>query len=401
MATDDLNARRSFAQSNPLSHERIVALFLARTGRTPKAVEPLTSIAAEYHAVYKVLLPLAAKASSSSSTESFYLRVSRPCIPSIKTENEVACIAWVRRHAPSVPVPEVLFWASDTTELGYEYIVMNEIPGVSLDKCWKDMSVEGLDAIAEQVAGYCVDLMAACSSPAAGCFDGSVAGLKFGKGQNDIIAGPFVNEKCWEEPVIRAHLPAHESFDTVNAVGPFSSYSAYLATEISIPCRLLSSYLPGKYTALAERANRLVQTVLPTHAETIDKVPTQLSHRDMHFGNIMVQDGRVTGFVDWEFAAISASTVGNVPLFWPCAFDEQADAAQARCLGIYKRIVAERLPEMLGWLEEEPKGVAQRVRRVGSLLKYVAMCSIDRSESEEKINGWAAAAETELAALGV
>ncbi|KAJ3146508.1 hypothetical protein HDU89_006190 [Geranomyces variabilis] len=399
MATDDdLSARRSFAQSIPVSHERIVALFLARTGHTPRAIEPLTSIAAEYHAVYKILLPTAA---DTTTTASFYLRVSRPCIPIIKTENEVACIAWVRKHAPSVPVPEVLFWASDTTELGYEYIVMKEIAGMSLDKCWKDMPAKTLDAIAEQVAGYCIDLMAAWASPSAAAFDGIVAGLKFGKGDDNIIAGPFVNEKCWEEPGIRAHLPAHESFETVNAVGPFNSYSAYLATEISIPCRLLATYLPEKYTQLVERASRLVQTVLPTHAKTLDQVPMQLSHRDTHFGNIMVQDGRVTGFVDWEFAGVSAATVGNVPLFWPCAFDEESNAAQARCLSIYNRLVAQQLPDMLAWLQEEAGGVAQRVRKVGSLLKYVAMCSIDRSESEEKINGWAVAADAELTALGV
>ncbi|KAJ3152434.1 hypothetical protein HDU86_005615 [Geranomyces michiganensis] len=398
MATDYLDARRAFAKSDPISPERIAAVFLARTGSAPTAIAALTSTAAEYHAVYKVTLPRLHPSKASLTTD-FLLRISRPCVPVIKTENEVACLAWVRKHAPSVPVPEVLFWASDdTSEFGYEYMVVEEIPGVSLDKCWRGMSTEVLDLIAEQVAGHCIDLMAASS--AAG-FDGAVGGLRFDKRGDiaNIALGPFVNEKCWEESVIRAHLPSNESFETVNAVGPFTSYSAYLATEISIPCRLLSVYAPEKYTSLVARASQFVQTVLPTHCKTIDKIPTQFSHRDTHFGNIIVHNGRVTGIIDWEFAGISAATMGNVPLFWACASDEQADAARARCLGIYKRNVAKRLPDMLCCLEEEKGGVAQRARRVGSLLKYVAMCTIDGSESEEKIRGWATAAEADLHAL--
>jgi hypothetical protein len=45
----------------------------------------------------------------------------------------------VRNHT-TIPVPKVLAWSSDASnQIGTEYIIMEEVPGVQVFKKWDDM----------------------------------------------------------------------------------------------------------------------------------------------------------------------------------------------------------------------------------------------------------------------
>lgn len=59
----------------------------------------------------------------------YLMRVSLPVDPKFKTLSEIATLAWLQEHT-SLPVPKVVAYdSSNATELGFEWILMEKIPG--------------------------------------------------------------------------------------------------------------------------------------------------------------------------------------------------------------------------------------------------------------------------------
>ncbi|KAL2132388.1 hypothetical protein VTI74DRAFT_3865 [Chaetomium olivicolor] len=72
----------------------------------------------------------------------YIFRVSIPVEPFFKTESEIATMEYVRRHT-TMPVPPVIAYSSsDDNELGYEWILMEMMPGEPLRKLWPTMPNE-------------------------------------------------------------------------------------------------------------------------------------------------------------------------------------------------------------------------------------------------------------------
>ena len=70
------------------------------------------------------------------------MRVALPVDPYFKTESEVATIEYIRRHT-SIPVPQVVAYSSSPcNELGFEWILMEKISGVPLEKVWDEMNFD-------------------------------------------------------------------------------------------------------------------------------------------------------------------------------------------------------------------------------------------------------------------
>jgi aminoglycoside phosphotransferase (APT) family kinase protein len=65
-------------------------------------------------------------------TRDYLMRVSLPVHPHSKTLGEVTTLRYLRRET-SISVPEVIaFDASADNEIGFEWILMERMPGVSL-----------------------------------------------------------------------------------------------------------------------------------------------------------------------------------------------------------------------------------------------------------------------------
>ncbi|KAG7285357.1 hypothetical protein NEMBOFW57_009983 [Staphylotrichum longicolle] len=76
---------------------------------------------------------------NSTWNKAYLFRVSIPVEPFFKTESEIATMEYVRRHT-TMPIPRVIaFSSSDDNELGYEWILMEMMPGEPLRKLWPTM----------------------------------------------------------------------------------------------------------------------------------------------------------------------------------------------------------------------------------------------------------------------
>ncbi|KAK3904907.1 phosphotransferase enzyme family-domain-containing protein [Staphylotrichum tortipilum] len=87
-------------------------------------------------------------------------RVSIPVEPFFKTESEMATMEYVRRHT-TLPIPRVIaFSSSDDNELGYEWVLMEMMPGEPLRKLWPAMPDAARVAFFAELATHTKQLVA-------------------------------------------------------------------------------------------------------------------------------------------------------------------------------------------------------------------------------------------------
>jgi aminoglycoside phosphotransferase len=92
--------------------------------------------------------------------KAYIFRVSIPVEPFFKTESEIATMEYVRRHT-SMPIPRVIaFSSSDDNELGYEWILMEMMPGEPLRKLWPTMPDAARVELFAELAGHVKQLVA-------------------------------------------------------------------------------------------------------------------------------------------------------------------------------------------------------------------------------------------------
>lgn len=86
------------------------------------------------------------------------MRVSRPVHPTYKTRGEVATLQWVRANT-SIPVPRVIaFDDSNNNEIGFEWILMERMPGSPAYQRWRKMSMDQKVSLTKQLAEYQAEL---------------------------------------------------------------------------------------------------------------------------------------------------------------------------------------------------------------------------------------------------
>lgn len=97
-----------------------------------------------------------------SLVKSYVFRVSLPVEPGDKVLNEVATLDYVKRHT-KLPVPTVIAHDSSSNNvLGFEWILMEKIPGVPLSDIWSRLSYISKEAITREIAGYVFQLRNIC-----------------------------------------------------------------------------------------------------------------------------------------------------------------------------------------------------------------------------------------------
>ncbi|KAA1473091.1 hypothetical protein DENSPDRAFT_839519 [Dentipellis sp. KUC8613] len=87
-------------------------------------------------------------------------RVARRFMPRLKTESEVATLAYIRTHT-SIPVPTIYFYDSNPyNRLGGEYMLMSKAKGVPLSTVFHSMSHNELVAFLNSLASIVIPLFA-------------------------------------------------------------------------------------------------------------------------------------------------------------------------------------------------------------------------------------------------
>ncbi|KAF7539759.1 hypothetical protein G7054_g1884 [Neopestalotiopsis clavispora] len=99
-----------------------------------------------HHKIYEVTRPL--------WDISYLLRVAIAVDPELKMESEMATMAFLRQNT-AIPVPRPVAWSSRVDErLGYEWSLLEKIPGVELREIWREVPWDKKVDIAKTMAAF-------------------------------------------------------------------------------------------------------------------------------------------------------------------------------------------------------------------------------------------------------
>ncbi len=178
-----------------------------------------------------------------------------------KTRNEIEVMTFLRQNT-TIPVPK-LHDASDTTELiGYEYLLMDKVPGTQLSAVYAAAPLDRKCEFLSEILSY-IAQMQKFTFPQIGSFR---RGLTLGS-IPDIEAGPFPTIGSFLEASIRNRI-----------------------TDLKQKPRF-SPFVP-----------RLLQFASSLEKQAMEPHPFVLTHSDFDLKNILVQDGKVTAVLDYEWA---------------------------------------------------------------------------------------------------
>ncbi|KAF5599858.1 phosphotransferase family [Fusarium pseudoanthophilum] len=182
------------------------------------------------------------------------------------TVAEGQCLWWLRRHLPSVPVPEIYGWTEDEGEC---FLYMQLVEGLTLEERWDSLSREDKVGVCEQLRDMVIELRRVKRDPE----DEFLGQINRGPLQDVVFAdgirpraGPFPSVKefhNWFSFLIRRQA----------ASGPH--WEGYELEDI-----------PDLYRQL-----------LP------DDPGVVFTHADLHQSNIMVSEGSpclVVAVIDWH-----------------------------------------------------------------------------------------------------
>ncbi|KAL2669844.1 hypothetical protein Neosp_015141 [[Neocosmospora] mangrovei] len=247
--------------------------------------------------------------SSDHTTVEYLMRVALPLDPFFKTESEVATMDYIRRNS-SIPVPKVIAYASSASnELGFEWILMERVRGVSLDQVWDTMPFQAKMHLTVELA---------CSLKKLGQrLDAGIDGV--------FVVGRMVSTRFFRDKRLLLR-PNRGPFTTARELA--TSEAALLARRI----RYLSPSPATKYYCEAdemladdgaevlETADKLVEVVPRIYSATDDPEDIKvLWHNDISLMNVLVdpETYRLVGIVDWESVSIvpALETEDGVPHF--------------------------------------------------------------------------------------
>ncbi|KAL8838843.1 MAG: hypothetical protein Q9170_001965 [Blastenia crenularia] len=226
--------------------------------------------------------------------ESFVIRkVKEDALLPHQVLNEVACLEFVRKRLPGVPVPRVFGYHVNGTGKEGVFIAEEFIQGERLSDVWSSYDGNTKLEIAKQIAEMIVQLGETTFSGIGGLMlDGNLAptveGMKLFKG--------------------RSHFHSPEYYD----IGPYPSTKSYVLAcydkEITYytnapPCDIDGDLFQSvSLQAFIELLKSERQTIADDPNAFSNEEPFVLVHGDLHGRNILVKEGRINGIVDWEFA---------------------------------------------------------------------------------------------------
>ncbi|KAF8512767.1 phosphotransferase enzyme family-domain-containing protein [Gautieria morchelliformis] len=244
--------------------------------------------------------------------ESLVMRVSLPVYPGYKTASEVATLRLVATET-DIPVPRVLAFDASKNPLGFEWILMQRMPGMQLAARWASLDWEAKVSLVHRLADLMAQMFSCLRFPQIGnLFEknehntdgdsqnvivGKIVSMAFfwnGRSTYNVPRGPFHSSRAWLES--RLLLVSNDCEATLN--NPASDQDDVETAEDT--------------KALVARLQRCLPNFFPDADEA--KEHFVLCHEDISRQNILVDNsGSLTAFVDWECVSV-------LPLWKACQF---------------------------------------------------------------------------------
>ncbi|CAF1397007.1 unnamed protein product [Adineta ricciae] len=223
--------------------------------------------------------------SKSFKSQELILKVSNPhrYWRRFRTRNEVFTMKYVLQHT-TIPVPKILDYSDDSTTsiLSAEYILMEKLPGNTLEVSMKNMSEETLFKITLEMIDYVKQLRRIKLS-----------------GENQI--GSFSDEEMSLGGIV----------EDSPMLGPFSTVKEYIIGNLHWAIKRIQTdeFLFELTKHLLSPLETVVECIQRDPNVFNENIPFRFTHTDLNSSNILVNehDGHVLGILDWEKAAMTFS----------------------------------------------------------------------------------------------
>ncbi|KAL2129125.1 hypothetical protein VTI74DRAFT_8187 [Chaetomium olivicolor] len=230
------------------------------------------------------------------------LRVSLPVEPKNKTRGEWTTLQWIRTMT-HVPVPKVIaFNDSQDDEIGFEWILMELMPGVSANLRWRKMTMIEKTRLVEQIAEFQSQL-----------FRSSFQESKFrsiGTLSDDGIPKPTGWNPKPGRMVYRIFFWG-DNFNYDVPRGPFRSSHDWLSACLDLVNQKQTDILDKEEDEdileeaqdclrVATRLKALLPKIFPPLQNPTE--PTVIWHDGLSLSNILIDEdtAKITALVDWE-----------------------------------------------------------------------------------------------------
>ena len=241
-----------------------------------------------------------------NGNDALVMRISLPVDPYSKTESEVATLRYMRANS-NIPIPEVKAYSSSRSDpIGFEWILMDFMPGTPLQERWRFMSWPAKEAIVEQLAEYSASMYRRQFRAIGNIYPSPQRPDRITPEIKRIVSMQFF----WGN-----HISQNVSR------GPFQSSQDWILARLSFSKtdaeKVLQHSRDESEREDAENTLRIVRRLhnhLPEFFPTKVTERTMLFHDDLSQRNILVdKNGGLTAVVDWE-------CVSALPLWKACQY---------------------------------------------------------------------------------
>lgn len=246
--------------------------------------------------------------------QSLLIRISLPVCPHDKTRGEVTTLRWLAENT-NIPVPKIVaFDDTSKNEIGFEWILMELMPGVTAYKQWRSLTMAQKVFLTQQIAEFQAQLFRhkfPCAS-----FRG-IGTLGCAADREKLEPGQLVSNMFF--------MGDHVNYDEVQR-GPFRSSHDWLKSYLEI---IMREFEDVKTTCededeveeaegalkTAKRLLTLLPKIFPPIQEPSER--TALMHHDLGLQNILLDEhGNISAVLDWEcVSAMPLWAVTEVPKF--------------------------------------------------------------------------------------
>ncbi|TFK48903.1 hypothetical protein OE88DRAFT_1663161 [Heliocybe sulcata] len=247
-------------------------------------------------------------------TDSEYVvRVALPVDPRWKTLSEVATLALARKYCPDV-IPRVHSWNADANSQqytsGFEWIIMEKMPGGVLADRWLDMSWYAKTELVRELVGVIAKLSVHRYSCIGNIYPHDCVEIDNEHPSSSI----FVSDAPTIGRIVSVDFfrDKHLEYDVPR--GPFHSSHDWLSARLAIILNDAADVLQNSSDEddledakvskdLAQRLFALLPSFFPPSTESPEV--TMLRHDDLNEHNILLDGhGKLTGIVDWECVSV-------------------------------------------------------------------------------------------------